>query len=189
MRFPPDLITNSGDSVEGKILVVSPQKKNLEVPIKVQAPSWSPFFTAMLWAVGVIVPAIVTLLLGYQGSKLFARWQTRDTELAKLRTFITERYPLLGDLFTVHLATVMANADPDFPERMRVALTQHQVLDAIPDRERKEISSAIARCQRESIKQKLAELFPDWGEAIAGRPITPRGRLRRAASNIRTRLR
>jgi hypothetical protein len=185
MSFPREIIVNTGDSVDGKILVIVPQKKNLEVPLKVQAPSWSPLFTALLWSVGVIIPATITFLLGFQGNILFGKWQVRSAEFGKLTTYVAENHQALQDVLTIHLLTVLKNRDADFPENMRKAL-HDDVWAVIPAREAQELRLAIARCQRVVVKKKLAELFPEWGQAIDGRTT---GRLTRYLLNIRQRLR
>lgn len=168
MRFPENVIGNTGDSIEGNILILEPKKKNLEVPLKIQSPTWSSLFTALLWGIGVIIPAGIGLLSVYLGNIWFGVWQERRAERGKLEAFITDKYPALQVLFKDHLPTVMGNEDKVFSENISTALDARGIMEVIPAAEREKLRAAIARCQRDQIRKLLAKLFPDWKENIKG---------------------
>lgn len=177
MRFPCDLVNNPGDADDGKLLVLVQGRKNLEGPLKVQPPSWSPLFTAFLWTAGVVIPAVLGLWLGNAGNVYIERWKADQAGAEAVRKFAQEQRATLDNFFPVTFQGVMGNSDEDFPGEMTRELRNRNILEVIPTVERERLKAAIEGSRRDEVRRILAEQFPDWGEQIdPGRPPKSKGR-------------
>src|SRR5262249_43129304 len=80
IHLPDNLAPNPGNSVTGKILILIPQQKQIEVSLKVERPA-SPWSTAVQWFLGILIPTLITAGIGYGVNKLTTSWGAqRDQE-------------------------------------------------------------------------------------------------------------
>jgi hypothetical protein len=164
MRFPCDLVSDPGDTLEGKILVIAGLQKPLEVPLKIQAPAASSFYTALLWFLGVVIPT----LIGYGIYKLQNNWTEQRAQWATLDKYIYDNRQILDDFFTIHYKQIFADQGAKFASGLREAFVKRNIVDQIPPRQRRKFEKAIGRCSRRSIQRRLVKFFPVWKRQING---------------------
>lgn len=165
MRFPCDLVSDPGDALEGKILILAAPQKPLEVPLKIQTPPASSFYIALLWFLGVVIPA----LIGYWIYKLQSRWTEQRAQWAVWEKYIYNNRPTLQDFFTVHYKQMFAHNATEFAKEVKDEFVKREMIDKIPPREWRKLENAIERCNRRAIQRRLARFFPVWKKQIRGR--------------------
>lgn len=166
MRFPCDLVNDPGDSLEGKILVIAPQQKMLEVPVKVQSSSVSTAYTALLAFVGIMVPALVGALVGYLFLKLQTNWSEQRTHWTTLRKFILDNPVEMQNFFIDYYKVAAAKDDHEFAKNLHDRFVAKQWVETIPPREWRRLERAFSDCDRKEIDKRLAKLFPGYKRHI-----------------------
>jgi hypothetical protein len=164
IRFPCDLVSDPGDTLEGKILVIVPQQKLLEAPIKIQNPAASPFYTALLWFLGLMIPT----LLSYQIYKLQNQVSEQRVQWAAFQKYIYDNRTTLADFFDVYYKEISPDKDPEFAKKLAQEFAIRKIIENIPVRERRKIEDAITRCNRSAIRKALTKAFPSWKKQIGG---------------------
>lgn len=162
MRFPCDLINDPGDSLEGKILVIAPQQKLLEVPLKVQSSSVSTAYTALLAFVGIMVPALVA----YSFYKMQNRWSEHRAQWAAHEKFILDNSGVLHNFFSAYYKEVVEHEDHEFARKLHGEIVSKGWVATIPPREWRRLEKAFSNCSRKTIRRRLAKLFPGYRQHI-----------------------
>jgi len=165
MRFPCDLVSDPGDTLEGKILIMAAPQKPLEVPLKIQTPVASSFYTALLWFLGVVIPT----LIGYGIYQLQSKWTEQRAQWANLEKYISSNRPFLEDFFTVHYKQMFDGTAREFAKGVREEFEKRQMVDKIPPGEWRKLQRALDRCNSRAIQRRLAKFFPIWKSEIRGR--------------------
>ena len=167
MRVPGNEVPELGNTIEGKILVVTPKQKPQEISIKVENPT-SAFRTAWLWVWGIVIPGGITFVFGYVAVVASNWYTTRRTESDAFRKYKDENYGVLEGLFTGPYAVSEEQSEDDraFAEAVRSDLIREKVFAALPRRERRRLEKTLAKCNRPRIKAVLVTLFPEWRMAI-----------------------
>lgn len=165
MRFPCDLVSDPGDTLEGKILIIAAPQKPLEVPVKIQTPAASSFYTALLWFLGVVIPT----LIGYSIYKLQSKWTEQRAQWAILEKYISSNRSFLDDFFTVHYKQMVESDARAYAKGVREEFEKRQMVDKIPPGEWRKLQKALDRCNSKAIQRRLAKFFPIWKSEIKGR--------------------
>jgi hypothetical protein len=168
----PDLAPNAGDSDAGKVLVVAPDQKPVEMPIKLERPASDPPSSALLWFIALVIPAILT----YWIARLTGYQTERNKQLGRFRKYKDLSYPALQDFFTAHYATLCEPARKDrsdksqkkFAMDLEEALRAQRIWSRIPDKERKVLVKLLRpdKPSHEKIGRFFAREFPEWKDKI-----------------------
>jgi hypothetical protein len=164
--LPARLVPSAGDSVSGKILILTPDRKPIEVPMKLSRPSSDPPSSALLWFVALLIPALLT----YGVASVTAYRTNRNKQLARFGKYQDLAYSELKMFFGTHWENLQ-HADPNSPSfevALEDALREYRIWSRIPDKERESLRKLL-RCRsasKEQIARLLATQFPDWKEKI-----------------------
>jgi hypothetical protein len=159
-----DLVPNTGDSIDGKILVLASDRKPVEVPIKLDRPSSDPPSSALLWFLALIVPALLT----YWIARLTAYRTERNKQVGRFVKYRDLAYLDLRDFFRTHYATLHKDNtdDQQFAIELEKALREQRIWSRIPDQERAELTRRLRLTRRKETRILLARQFPDWKQEI-----------------------
>jgi hypothetical protein len=166
------LVPLPGTTAEGKILIIDGNKTQA-LPIKLENPSAPPLYTAMQWFFGIVIPALLSFLAAWGLTELNSSRNQRAREQQRFERFKARRYQTLKDFFTAYYQN-LSEANEEFPTQLRENLLTRNYWVYIPSRKLSALEQAISRRQRSEIGRVLAELFPDWREAILKSAPLPR---------------
>lgn len=178
IHLPDSLAPNPGNSVTGKILILIPQQKQIEVSLKVERPA-SPWSTAVQWFLGILIPTLITAGIGYGVNKLATSSGARHDRQKQFAKYKDNNRDDLQEFFEFRYATLYHDYvdDRKFASELSRDLEDHGHLVAIPYDQRKGLLKALQRGRREEIQKRLIGPFPDWKEAIRHpKPQTPQSR-------------
>jgi hypothetical protein len=162
MRLPCNLVSDPGDSLEGKILIMAPQQKMLEVPLKIQSPPASSAYTAFLAFLGVMIPALV----GYWFFKRQGKWSEHRSHWATFRKHILDNSNEINNFFGVYYYELRSVDDRSFAQKLHNEFVTRGWVATIPPREWQKLEKAFIN--RRAIKKHLSKLYSGWKEHIKG---------------------
>ncbi len=169
LRIPVDLVPQAGSSVEGKIIIIEPQRKPLEVPIEIQRASDSIIVIGFQWFFSVAFPALLTAGLAFLATQVNSEMTLRREQEEKFNNFKRERKKMLDDFFSgfySELDRKHTEDDDNFVILLKHELENQEILQHIPLHKSKKLSEALNQNRPEEIKQELSKLFPSQKKII-----------------------
>ena len=98
VRIPADLVPQAGGFVEGKIIILEPQQKPLEVPLKIQRASQPILLKGFQWFLSVAIP----VGLGLLATKLNNDFASKRKKEEKFNTFKIKYKEDLDEFFSYY---------------------------------------------------------------------------------------
>lgn len=159
VRIPADLVPQAGGSIEGKIIVLEPQQKPLEVPLKIQRASQPILLKGFQWFFSVAIPVGLGFLATKVNSEIVSRGQYEE----KFNTFKRQQKEMLDKFFSgfyVELDKKYQQDNDNFVSLLELELENKDILKYIPPHKSKKLYKVLNQNQREKINQELIKLFP-----------------------------
>jgi uncharacterized protein YlbG (UPF0298 family) len=178
IRIPVDLVPQPGRSIEGKIMVIEPNRKSSELPLKIEMSasnsiSTSPIFTVLQWFIGIAIPAWLTYRLGMAAAQEKTRSDSKAQEWREFNAFKEQNREKLRKFFYYDYSRITKpDSEPavlsekEIIDHLRSELEKEDFLKSIPRSERKALEKAFNGKKLNKVENKLVDLFDEWRSYI-----------------------
>jgi len=163
--LPPEVFPHGSTPVEGRVVAFA-NGRVMNASVKLQREPWSTFAQAVFWICGILLPALLTVALGYEANKWRKRWEIDDDQERKLLEF-RQRLRSDLDVFFEGVFTNRFDADgKEFAEGITADLSHKGIMDVLPPRRLQRLNRAITNGSRKALVAEIALAFPDQAETI-----------------------
>lgn len=173
LKIGPVNLPGTGKARKGHVIVRASNMESVKIPIQVERSPQGNFLTAATWFFGVLIPALLTALLGYLAKlaldKRGAKDQQRKDEQMQLELLIKFRQDnqsLLDDVFNQYYPTVFKQGDKVFAQKLQDYFIRIDILNELPARDAMMLRKRFNEANREEIIKELVRLLPEWSQKI-----------------------
>lgn len=159
----------SSIAAKGQLLLLREGLPPIEVAVTLQREDHAPFVKAVLWFVGLLVPALMTGGLGLIVYRTQKRLDLKNAEKELFDRFRRDKGHGLVKFFSASGVFPVAAAREDdeaYMAGMKQALSDQGILDALPRQVREALVTALMRADRVAVADRLCILFPENKNAI-----------------------
>jgi hypothetical protein len=156
IKIDPKMLPTPGTSLEGTVDALVNDEKVAEFSLKVEHPPHEAGWTAITWVLTILIPALITFLVGQVGVKLANRQKLnadfRDYRLSNMdnvRGFLTE-------------ADTVIRSEQEHPGQLVYDFaTKKNILSRMPPKGLHELYGSCARDDLPAVVRALKRLFPE----------------------------
>lgn len=160
LRVPKEAFPPAGSTASGKLRIIASSRSPYEVELSLATPGPSPFWTALVWIVGLIVPAFIAW-------QVFVNQEARkaaNQESANFENYKATNVAKLEQLFRFWFPAIIANTKNDrhWRSELLTGLNDDGILAALPAEMRARLMRVLGTGTTEHITDELTAAFPVW---------------------------
>jgi hypothetical protein len=168
MIVPGAVFPRSGAPASASLLLIANRQAPIVASFTLQADAPGDITRGAFWALGIIVPAVLTAVIGYVSIRKQKAIERYDEERTAFEKFKRDNHAALTVTFGAYLDALHAQDGPEFCGALERELTTRQALQAVPERHRRPIVKALACGNRDDALRLLSKAFPEWKSKLEG---------------------
>jgi hypothetical protein len=159
VRIIADSVARHDVSLDGQVRVLPSRAATIELPLRIQPPAErNPFFTAVLWVLGIAIPAWI----GYIVFVLQERRRRRIEREDAFRTFVYKEWNDLRDSLNEFIGTLERDVTDagEFAASLHTELQRRRVFENLPEARRVKLLETLRGNSRAAMLEIVRQSFP-----------------------------
>jgi hypothetical protein len=164
LRVPREAFPAAGSAVSGKLRFASASRAPYDVPVQLSTPHPGPFWTALLWFTGLVIPGAIGFWFFMQQE----RQKAKNAERLLFESFKASNVPKLRRRFEAWYPAIIANVEHDEHWRANLlnGLSDDGIVQALTAPDRNGLMQAIDSGTPAEITDRLGAIFPVWSSLM-----------------------
>jgi hypothetical protein len=142
-----------------------------EIPVTLRLQATAPPIQSALWFVGILVPALLTAIIGLWAYRFQKRLDAKETETASLEQFKRDKEADVKSFLTGVYKNSVPLSDEDYRETLEHEFSELRIVYAFPQKARERLLAALKKADRLAVARELAQVFPEH-KVLIMEPVT-----------------